>query len=78
MRIGHIHEEVLPNFVRVLAAEGGKRVSRDGYQEVLDSLTSFVVDMYVASTAWPVFSMAPDRAPLSFRLKPFKAAPRSA
>jgi hypothetical protein len=41
-------------------------------------LTSFVVDIYVASTACPVFSIAPDKPSDSFRLNPFRAAPRSA
>ena len=39
--------------------------------------TSFVVDINVASTAWPVFSTAPDNEPGSFKLKPFNDAPRS-
>jgi hypothetical protein len=41
-------------------------------------LTSLVVDIYVASTVCPVFSIAPDNAPVSLRLKPLSAAPRSA
>lgn len=40
-------------------------------------LTSFAVDMYVPSTAWPVFSMAVESALDSFRLNPLSAAPRS-
>lgn len=40
-------------------------------------LTRRVVDMYVASMACPVFSIAPASSPVSFRLKPFHAAPRS-
>lgn len=42
-----------------------------------DVRTNLVVDMYDASTACPVFSIAVASAPLSLRLNPFNAAPSS-
>ena len=40
--------------------------------------TSFVVDMYVTSTACPVFSIAADSWPCSDKLNPLRIAPSSA
>ena len=70
----NIRAAVQPNFVRDLAATETLQLGP------LDQtvLTSFVVDIYVASTACPVFSIAPDSSSDSFRLNPFRAAPRSA
>ena len=41
-------------------------------------LTRRVVDIYVASTACPVLSIAVDNGGASFKLNPFRAAPSSA
>lgn len=78
MRIESTREVAQPNGVPVLAAEDMKRVMVRGTSIKDNALTSLDVDMYVASAACPVFSMAAARASRSFKLKPLSAAPRSA